>query len=152
MRTPLGLLFVAPYPFKNRENGAVMGVTMGESQEAFQAAMAAIADLREPGPSPAWEIRPTGVYWQFGALAKSGESPQALDMGMKAGSPAGDEWPHGCRFCACQVEWRCMGQQTVRKTYKYKLHPTSQQERELGRVLMLCRHVYNAAVGQRREA
>ena len=45
-----------------------------------------------------------------------------------------------------------MEQQTVHKTYKYKLKPTSDQDRELQRVLMLCRHVYNAAVGERREA
>jgi putative transposase len=41
---------------------------------------------------------------------------------------------------------------SVRKTYKYKLKPTPEQERQLERVLMLCRHVYNAAVGERREA
>jgi putative transposase len=45
-----------------------------------------------------------------------------------------------------------MEQQGVRKTYKYKLKPTPEQERILGRVLMLCRHVYNAAIGERREA
>ncbi len=45
-----------------------------------------------------------------------------------------------------------MAEQTVRKTYKYKLKPTPKQECELERVLMLCRHVYNAAVEERREA
>ena len=45
-----------------------------------------------------------------------------------------------------------MEQPSVRKTYQYKLKPTPCQERELERVLMLCRHVYNAAVGERREA
>ena len=45
-----------------------------------------------------------------------------------------------------------MEQQTVRKTFKYKLQPTPTQERELERVLMLCRHVFNAAIGERREA
>jgi putative transposase len=45
-----------------------------------------------------------------------------------------------------------MEQQSVHKTYKYKLKPTPDQERILGRVLMLCRHVYNAAIGERREA
>ena len=45
-----------------------------------------------------------------------------------------------------------MEQPSIRKTYKYKLKPTSQQERLLDRTLMLCRHVYNAAVGERREA
>ena len=45
-----------------------------------------------------------------------------------------------------------MEPQSVRKTYQYKLKPTPEQERVLDRTLMLCRHVYNAAVSQRREA
>jgi putative transposase len=43
-------------------------------------------------------------------------------------------------------------QQCIRKSFKYKLKPTPNQERVLDRTLMLCRHVYNAAVGERREA
>jgi Helix-turn-helix domain len=42
-----------------------------------------------------------------------------------------------------------MEQQMVRKTYKYKLMPTPQQERELGCVLGLCRRLYNTALEQR---
>ena len=42
-----------------------------------------------------------------------------------------------------------MEQRTVRKTYKYKLIPTREQERELGRVLGLCRRLYNTALEQR---
>jgi putative transposase len=42
-----------------------------------------------------------------------------------------------------------MEQQAVRKTFKYKLHPTPEQERELGRVLGLCRALYNVALEQR---
>jgi putative transposase len=42
-----------------------------------------------------------------------------------------------------------MNEQTVRKTYKYKLHPTPQQERELARVLGLCRWLYNTALEHR---
>ena len=45
-----------------------------------------------------------------------------------------------------------MEQQSIRKTYKYKLKPTPEQERTLERTLMLCRHVYNAAISERREA
>jgi putative transposase len=45
-----------------------------------------------------------------------------------------------------------MEQRTVRKTFKYKLKPTRPQERDLKHVLTLCRHVYNAAIGERREA
>jgi putative transposase len=40
----------------------------------------------------------------------------------------------------------------VRKTFKYKLKPTVEQERVLDRTLMLCRQVYNAAIVERREA
>ncbi len=40
----------------------------------------------------------------------------------------------------------------TRKSYKYKLRPTPEQERQLDRTLMLCRHVYNAAIGEWREA
>jgi putative transposase len=42
--------------------------------------------------------------------------------------------------------------ETVCKTFKYRLKPTPDQERMLERTLMFCRHVYNAAVGERREA
>src|SRR5262245_42951256 len=45
-----------------------------------------------------------------------------------------------------------MEHQTFRKTYKHKLKPTPEQERMLERTLMLCRHVYNAAIGERQEA
>jgi len=42
-----------------------------------------------------------------------------------------------------------MEQPTLRKTYKYRLMPTPTQERELGRVLGLCRWLYNTALEQR---
>jgi putative transposase len=42
-----------------------------------------------------------------------------------------------------------MEQQTVRKTYKYKRKLTPEQEKELGRVLGLCRWLYNTALEQR---
>src|SRR5690242_19825071 len=42
-----------------------------------------------------------------------------------------------------------MEQQSVRKTYKYKLMPTPIQERELGRVLGVSRALYNTALEQR---
>jgi putative transposase len=45
-----------------------------------------------------------------------------------------------------------MERQSVHKTYQYKLKPTPVQEQLLKRTLMLCRHIYNAAVGERREA
>src|SRR5215467_8476529 len=45
-----------------------------------------------------------------------------------------------------------MDRQTVHKTFKFKLKPTPQQERVLEGTLRLCRHVYNAAIEERREA
>jgi putative transposase len=45
-----------------------------------------------------------------------------------------------------------MERQSIRKTYRYKFKPTLEQERELKRVLTLCRHVDNATIGERREA
>ena len=39
-----------------------------------------------------------------------------------------------------------MEQPTVRKTYKYKFQPTPERAWELGRVLGLCRWLYNTAV------
>jgi putative transposase len=38
---------------------------------------------------------------------------------------------------------------SLRKTFKYKLQPTATQERELERVLGLCRRLYNVALEQR---
>jgi putative transposase len=42
-----------------------------------------------------------------------------------------------------------MEEQTVRKTYKCKLQPTPQQEREVGSVFGLCRWLNNTALEQR---
>jgi putative transposase len=39
--------------------------------------------------------------------------------------------------------------ESLRKTFKYKLKPTAQQKWELERVLMLCRRLYNTALEQR---
>ena len=38
----------------------------------------------------------------------------------------------------------------VRKTFKYKLKPTPEQERALAEVLWRCRTLYNTALEQRR--
>jgi len=45
-----------------------------------------------------------------------------------------------------------MEQLTVRKTYKYKLQPTLEQERTMAFVLRRCRELYNAALQERRDA
>jgi putative transposase len=41
---------------------------------------------------------------------------------------------------------------TVRETIKCKLQPTAEQERELERILLLCRRLYHAALEQRQTA
>jgi putative transposase len=41
---------------------------------------------------------------------------------------------------------------TVRKTFKYKLMPTPEQERALGHVLWRCRELYNAGLEERKTA
>jgi putative transposase len=45
-----------------------------------------------------------------------------------------------------------MEQQSLRKTFKYKLKPTPEQEREIERMLMLCRSLYNVALDHRKTA
>src|SRR5690242_17062397 len=45
-----------------------------------------------------------------------------------------------------------MDTQSTRKTFRYKLRPTPQQERAMAFVLRRCRELYNAALQERREA
>jgi putative transposase len=45
-----------------------------------------------------------------------------------------------------------MDEQTVRKTFKYKLKPTPQQEQAMALILRRCRELYNAALQERRDA
>jgi REP element-mobilizing transposase RayT len=45
-----------------------------------------------------------------------------------------------------------MDEQTVRKSFKYKLKPTPAQEQALAFVLRRCRELYNAALEERRDA
>ncbi|MER3443944.1 MAG: transposase, partial [Meiothermus sp.] len=40
----------------------------------------------------------------------------------------------------------------TRKAFKYRLYPTQPQQKDLERTLWLCRHLYNAALQERREA
>jgi hypothetical protein len=42
-----------------------------------------------------------------------------------------------------------MEHQSVRKTFKYKLLPTPEQERTLATVLWRCRELYNAGLQER---
>jgi putative transposase len=43
-----------------------------------------------------------------------------------------------------------MDQHSVRKTYKYKLLPTPEQERTLATVVWRCRELYNAGLQERK--
>jgi putative transposase len=52
-------------------------------------------------------------------------------------------------LCADQAEEKPLDQQTVRKTFTYQLMPPLQQERALGRILGVCRWLYNTALEQR---
>ena len=45
-----------------------------------------------------------------------------------------------------------MDERTVRKTFKYKLKPTPEQERAMAFVVRRCRELYNAALQERRDA
>src|SRR6516165_10104635 len=45
-----------------------------------------------------------------------------------------------------------MNEQTVRKTYKYKLQPTAEQEGAMAFVVRRCRELYNAGLQERRDA
>ena len=45
-----------------------------------------------------------------------------------------------------------MEQQSARKTYKYKLNPTPEQQQVLERVLWRCRELYNAGLAERKLA
>ncbi len=42
-----------------------------------------------------------------------------------------------------------MAAMSLRKTFKYQLQPTPEQEWQLQRVVMLCRRLYNVALEQR---
>lgn len=71
---------------------------------------------------------------------------------MKAGWPDRPRWYQDYRIFVSQAEYINKEEQSVRITSKYKLKPTPQQECLLERTLMHCRHVYNAAFGERKEA
>jgi hypothetical protein len=85
------------------------------------------------------------------ALSEYRRKPPAIKHGDESRAATAANG-HGFRFCSSQAEWSDMDPQSICKSYNYKLRPTPQQERTLDRTLMLCHHVYNAAVGERREA
>lgn len=63
-----GFVFVAPYPFKDTEKGTLMGISIWESEEAFQAATPILQKVRKDEPSYDLEIKPPEVYTLHSAL------------------------------------------------------------------------------------
>ena len=59
-------------------------------------------------------------------------------------------------FYRCRGAWLeyagMSDQPTCRKSFKYKLQPTREQKRELERVVLRCRQLYNVALDQRMTA
>ena len=81
--------------------------------------------------------------------------PLAFAMGVQAEWPLkGHDSTMRCWYLACQAEEMRMEQQrtSVRKTYKYKLMPTSEQEQTLETVVWRCRELSNAGLQERRAA
>lgn len=63
MKKQPGLIFVAPYPFKDTDKGTLTGVSIWESEEAFQVAIPLVRGARKEEPDhDEWEIRPPEVY------------------------------------------------------------------------------------------
>lgn len=60
-----GLIFVAPTPFKDAEGGTLMGVSIWESEEAFNAALATLRAHREKHPSRDFESKPPENFLRY---------------------------------------------------------------------------------------
>ena len=62
MKQQPGNLFQAPYPFKDSEKGTLMGISIWESREAFQAALPTLCNARQNSLAQEWESKPPEVY------------------------------------------------------------------------------------------
>jgi len=62
MQQQPGNIFQAPYPFKDPDKGTLMGVSIWESEEAFQAALPILQSARQQSPAQDLEIKPPEVY------------------------------------------------------------------------------------------
>jgi putative transposase len=86
-----------------------------------------------------------GLQWtqEYAVYRKRARKPLLL---------SGDEWP--CRLAAYEhlCYTACMDTPTVRKTFKYRLLPTPEQEQTIAFVVRRCRELYNAALQERRDA
>lgn len=61
MKKQPGIVFVSPYPFKDPEKGALVGISIWESQEAFQAAIPALKGPKDYSFLE-WEVKPSELY------------------------------------------------------------------------------------------
>jgi hypothetical protein len=57
-----GNIFQAPYPFKDADKGTLIGISIWESEEAFQAALPILQSARQKSPAQELEIKPPEVY------------------------------------------------------------------------------------------
>ena len=62
MKKQPGNIFQAPYPFKDPEKGTLMGISIWESEEAFQAALPLLQSARQKRPAQELEVKPPEVY------------------------------------------------------------------------------------------
>lgn len=58
MKKQPGIIFVNSSPFRDTEKGTLVGISIWESQEAFQAAA---LTLQHAFPSDEWEVKPREV-------------------------------------------------------------------------------------------
>ena len=68
MKQQPGNIFQAPYPFKDPVKGTLMGISIWESEEAFQAALPTLQSARQNSPSHEWEVKPPEVYMLHSTL------------------------------------------------------------------------------------
>ena len=54
-----GIIFVNPSPFRDTEKGALIGLAIWESQEAFEASWPVLV---KDMPSDEWEVKPREVH------------------------------------------------------------------------------------------
>ncbi len=68
MKKQPGIIFQAPYPFKDPEKGKLVSISVWESQEAFQTALPTRQNARKDSPPHEWEIKPPEVYMLHSAV------------------------------------------------------------------------------------
>ena len=61
MKQQIGIVFVSPYPFKDPERGALVGISIWESQEAFQAAIPNLKETKDYSFLE-WEAKTSELY------------------------------------------------------------------------------------------